>query len=111
MTQPLLKKWDANVICDICGFKFKRSQCKKTWDGYLACSKAQNDCWYPKHPFDDPLPVVPDCQPIIDARPYPQDLFTTLEGWSTWPSNWISPTLGTINNPIWDQLMDDWGNY
>jgi len=111
MTQPHLKKWDPNVICDICGFKFKKSQCKKTWDGYLACTKSGNNCWYPKHPFDDPLPVIYDPSPVHDARPEPRDIFITYGGLSIWGGAWISAATGTSIDPTWDQLTDLWGNY
>lgn len=59
-----------NVICDICRAKRKRSDCRKTWDGYLAC--VVTDCWYPKHNADKPLPVIRnEMMPIKDARPAP----------------------------------------
>jgi hypothetical protein len=28
-----------NVICDLCGFKFKSHQLKQRWDGAMVCSK------------------------------------------------------------------------
>jgi hypothetical protein len=28
-----------NIICDVCGFKFKSSQIKKRWDGLLVCQQ------------------------------------------------------------------------
>ncbi len=28
-----------NVICDVCGFKFKSGQIRKRWDGLMVCSK------------------------------------------------------------------------
>lgn len=108
MTKPKFKYWDPNVICDICGFKFKMSQCKKTWDGYLACKP--NRCWYPKHPFDDPLPVIPDGTPIVNARPEPQDQFVSLSSRSTWKV-WVSVTYGTLVDPPWNALLDSWNNY
>ena len=32
------KSGDYNAICDRCGFKFKASELKKTWDGFMVCS-------------------------------------------------------------------------
>ena len=40
------KRGDYNVISDESGHKFKRSQCRMTWDGYLV-HKSE---WYEKHP-------------------------------------------------------------
>ena len=111
MTKPYFAYWDANKICDICGFKFKASKLRKTWDGYLACGKGQNDCWYPKHPFDDPLPVIPDGTPVYDARPEPTDVFLSSAGLSTWGGAWISVNNGTSIDPSWDELTDYWENY
>jgi hypothetical protein len=28
-----------NVICDVCGFKFKNHQLKKRWDGLMVCKE------------------------------------------------------------------------
>lgn len=35
-----------NAICDQCGFKFKRSEMRKTWDGLLVCRTDYDE----KHP-------------------------------------------------------------
>ena len=42
------KPGDRNAICDGCGFKFKASQLRKRWDGYMVCE----DDWEPRHPQD-----------------------------------------------------------
>lgn len=39
---------DWNAQCDRCGFKFKASDLKKTWDGLYVCK----DDWEPRHPMD-----------------------------------------------------------
>ncbi len=28
-----------NIICDVCGFKFKSGEVRKRWDGLMVCSK------------------------------------------------------------------------
>jgi hypothetical protein len=33
------KSYEYNAICDICGFKYKASELKKRWDGYMVCDK------------------------------------------------------------------------
>ena len=40
-----------NVICEICGFKYKRHQLSKQWDNVLACRGGDtNECWSERHP-------------------------------------------------------------
>jgi len=110
MTKPYFKYWDASAICDICGFKFKKSQLRKTWDGYMACSI--NKCWYPKHPFDDPIFTKDDPQPIPNARPeLPVVYLDAGLGISVWDKNWFSVNYGLQIDPVWDQLNDFWENY
>ena len=38
MKHNYYKAGDHNAICDMCGFKFKASQLKKTWNGFMVCS-------------------------------------------------------------------------
>ena len=38
-----------NVICKVCGFKYKASQTKKRWDGLQPVCE---DCWETRHPLD-----------------------------------------------------------
>ena len=66
------KSGDYNVICDATGQKFKRSECRFTWDNKLV---NKND-WDPQHPqlFIHPRKERPG---VKDARPrkayYPSD--------------------------------------
>lgn len=41
-----LKLGDHNGICKQCGFKYKFSELRITWDGIWSCRK----CWDPRHP-------------------------------------------------------------
>jgi hypothetical protein len=59
-----------NVICDCCGFKFKREQVKKDWQGFLKCST----CYEPRHSLDF-LRSVPERPGVIDARPRQEPYF------------------------------------
>ena len=61
---------DHNCICDVCGFKFKRSQLRMRWDRLLVC---QAD-WEPRQPQDFVRPVR-DSQRVPDARPEATDYF------------------------------------
>jgi hypothetical protein len=62
---------DYRIICDHCGRKLWRSQCRETWDNYLVCV---DRCWYPKHPQLD-IKAIPDKQGVPDARPQNLDNF------------------------------------
>lgn len=42
------KPGDWNAICDSCGRKFKASQLKKRWDGFMVC----NEDFELRHPQD-----------------------------------------------------------
>lgn len=53
-----------NTICDITGFKVKRSECKVTWDGLVVVPSV----YYTRQPQDFPPEIMP--QTIVpDARP------------------------------------------
>lgn len=53
-----------NTICDVTGFKVKRSECMKRWDGFICIPEA----WHPRQPQDFPVPIKPE-KTIADARP------------------------------------------
>lgn len=95
MTNDFYKQGSHNVICDICGKKRKREQCKITWDGYLACTV--ENCWYPKHPNDYPRKIIPDGYPVQDARPRAQ-----AANWSyiAWPGSGLYTWEASIS--VWD---------
>lgn len=40
------KSGEWNVICDVCGFKFKSGQIRKRWDNLMVCSRD----WEMDHP-------------------------------------------------------------
>lgn len=99
---------DYNVLCDVCGKKRLRSQCKKTWDGYLACTI--ENCWYPKHPADEPLILPQEDISIQDGRPRPTLTYTRdLQGISIWGGvlknsfTWSTTLAWTAMDGLWDQ--------
>ena len=47
---------DSNTICDITGFKVKKSQLIRRWEGLYVLPEA----WHERHPQD--YPVVPEAQ-------------------------------------------------
>jgi hypothetical protein len=66
---------DYNAICDTCGFKYKASQLRMTWDGFFVCEP----CWEPRHPQDF-VRSKQDKQRVAISRPDTSILFyeTTL---------------------------------
>jgi hypothetical protein len=48
MTTRAGGSYSYNVICDVCGFKFKNNQLRKRWDGLYVCK----DDWEARHPLD-----------------------------------------------------------
>ena len=64
------KHGDYNAICDKCGFKYKASQLRKTWDNLMVCKKD----WEPRQPQDF-VKGVKDKQTVPWARPEPENVF------------------------------------
>ncbi len=58
-----------NVICDVCGFKFKNHELKQRWDGKMVCSADFEH----RHPQD--FAKIPRTErPVPWARPRPIDI-------------------------------------
>lgn len=68
-----LKLGDWNAICDRCGFKFKASELRKTWQGFMVCRKD----WEERQPQDF-VKGVPDIQTPPWTRPPAGDIFVTF---------------------------------
>ena len=64
------KSGDPWVICDRCGFKTRRSESKKTWNGLVVCEKD----YEPRQPQDF-VRARTDQQSFHDSRPEPEDSF------------------------------------
>lgn len=62
-----------NTICDVTGFKVKRSECMVRWDGFVCIPEV----WHPRQPQDFPAIIQPE-QVISDARPKPVDDVPTV---------------------------------
>jgi len=71
---------DYNVVCDICGQKFKGSKCRMQWNNLFVCKV----CFEPRNPQDfvkgirdeqkAPIPR-PDSTPVFITKPItPGDL-------------------------------------
>lgn len=55
---------DYYVLCDICGFKKRRSECSKDWEGKLVCTAT---CLDQRNPQEQIAPT-PERQRVLDAR-------------------------------------------
>lgn len=51
---------DSNTICDVTGFKVKKSEVRRRWEGYYVIPEA----WHSRHPQD--FPVTPKPQRIVE---------------------------------------------
>lgn len=62
---------DYFMICDRCGFKRRRSEIRKEWQGLYVCS---DTCWEKKHPQLE-IKARHDRQAVPVARPEATDVF------------------------------------
>ena len=86
----MINKWvsgDWNAICDRCGFKFKASELRKTWDGWMVCGKD----WEARHPQDF-IRSRPDKQSVPWSRPEKTDSFITVD--------YVDSSIGTQETSI-----------
>ena len=61
---------DPWVICDHSGFKIRRSESRKMWNGLIV----HHRFWEPRHPLDM-IRSKRDKQSVPDPRPEPADSF------------------------------------
>lgn len=62
-----------NAICDVCGMKFKASELRRRWDGYMVCE----DDYEQRHP-QDLIRLRPEKQSAPWVRPVGTDQFVTV---------------------------------
>lgn len=55
---------DFYLHCEICGFKKRRSECRKRWDGAVVCMED----YEPKNPLLEPPLPRPERAGVLDAR-------------------------------------------
>lgn len=61
---------DYYVVCDICGFQYRRSECKKNWKSQIVCPED----FEKRHP-QDLIKIRPERNHVKDARPTPEYYF------------------------------------
>lgn len=69
-SRDYFKLHDFNVICDVCGFKFKGSELIKRWDGLMVC----REDWEPR-PQQEYIRGIKETFSTPYSRPEPQDRF------------------------------------
>lgn len=66
---------DYYLDCEVCGFKKRRSECRKRWDGAMVCAEDFEE----RHPLDLIQPR-PERQNVLDAR-YSAPVYATALGY------------------------------
>ena len=79
-------KGDWNAMCQRCGFKYKASQLRKTWDGFWVCL----DDWEERHPQDF-VTSMEDQQMLPWSRPEGPDTGVDSDGY-VWPWGYVTIT-------------------
>lgn len=82
MSKNTYKSGDWNIICDVCAKKFKASEAKERWDGFIVCP----DDYEMRHEQDF-IQVRLDKITVPYSRPMPPDIFVTV--------NYIGPYVDT----------------
>lgn len=67
---------DYYLLCDVCGFKKRRSETLKRWDGAMVCREDYEE----RHPLDMIQPRA-DRQNVIDARFADPIFVEDSDGW------------------------------
>ena len=62
-----------NVLCDVCGVKYKSDELRKRWDGFMVC----HEDWEVRHPQDYIRGSKPQKAPEY-TRPEPANTFVTV---------------------------------
>ena len=71
--QNYFKSGSWNVICDVCGRKYKNTDVKKRWDGLIVCSKD-----YELRHIADFIRSNPERNNVKDPRPEQADTFVSV---------------------------------
>lgn len=70
-----------NATCDACGRKYKSTQLRKRWDGFMVCERE----WETRHPQDFVRArPSPDPAPLPWTRTQPEPNFILADG--CWPN-------------------------
>ena len=73
MSEPAWIAGDHWCICDVCGFRVRRSATKMRWDNLLVCTED----WEPRHP-QERVRGRTDKQRVMNPRPEQPDRFLSV---------------------------------
>lgn len=76
---------DYYLLCDICGFKKRRSECAKDWEGKMVCTATCLDIRNPQ----DFIQARGDRQAVADARFAEAVAVVQTGSWVT--REWVEP--------------------
>lgn len=76
---PYYDKGNWEAICDSCGRRYKASQLRLRWDGFMVCK----DDWEPRQPQDFVRAKI-DIQSVPWTRPEPTNTFVAISP-VVWP--------------------------
>lgn len=82
-----LKLGTWNVVCQVCGFKYKSDELKKRWDGLYVCDKDFEH----RHPMDF-YKARGETKSIPWSSPEPSETHITV--------NYVSSSVGTQDSTI-----------
>lgn len=107
MNRNYLKLGSYNTICDRCGQKYKRDECRFEWTGALTCV----NCWDPRHPATIPLPIIQDGLGVTDCRPRHTDSFVTVPNdyMGIWGSSYKQLDGTFVSALVWGSWTGSWG--
>lgn len=106
MRRSYFKKGDWNAICDGCGFEYKASELRKTWDGRRVCKKD----WESQHPSEFARAVAEDTSvPWTRQEVLPADQQANTSG-IVIPATILDPSfLITDGTDVWIIIDPDTG--
>ena len=93
---------DSNTICDVTGFKVKRSQVIRRWEGFMVIPEA----WHPRHEQDFPITAVPQ-KTVPDVRTV--DTVTVQAG--AWGDLAWDPLAWVINSWVENTGVEDFNTF
>ena len=74
------KSGDSWGICDVCGFRYYKSQLSMRWDGLMVCSSDQE-----RRQPQDTVKAVKEKIYVENPRPEAADKFLVSEQRTSWP--------------------------
>jgi hypothetical protein len=86
---------DHAVICDICGFRYRRSEMRYNWKHQLVCI---SKCFETRNPQDYAIHPKGDIQSVPDPRPRTAPVFVDIAAPPDYNS--LPATCGTGPNTV-----------